>query len=135
MDEIDVSIETEVNPTEDIDKVKKAVESIFGDVTFAVKPKQRGCTLVGETKSLAGLERLQNLLRSERIRDAARRALLGAMNERSIIFYLNKQVASVSHISFSRPEGESPLGPLKVQIQCDDPRELVDWLSPKTERS
>ncbi len=135
MDKISVYIETEVNPTEDIEKVKKAVESVFGNVEFEVKPKERGSTLVGKAKGLDGLTKLQNLLRRERIRDAARGALFEGLGEKSIIFYLNKQVAYVSHISFSKPEAESPLGPIKVQIQCDDPRELIDWLAPKTTKS
>jgi len=27
---------------------------------------------------------------------------------------------------------ESPLGPIKVQIKCENPKELIDWLAPKT---
>ena len=130
-----VYIEAEVNPTEDIEKVRKAVENILGNVEFEVKTKKRGSTLVGKAKGLDGLTKLQNLLRRERIRDAARGALFEGLSAKSIIFYLNKQVAYVSHISFSRPEAESPLGPIKVQIQCDNPRELIDWLASKTIKS
>lgn len=135
MDKISVYIEAEVNPTEDIEKVRRTVENVFGSVEFAVKPKERGSTLVGKVKDLDGLTKLQNLLRRERIRDAARGALFEGLSEKSIIFYLNKQVAYVSHISFSKPEAESPLGTIKVQIQCDNPRELIDWLAPKTTKS
>lgn len=135
MGEISVYIETEVNPTEDIEKVRRTVENVFGNVEFEVKPKERGSTLVGKVKDLDGLTKLQNLLRRERIRDAARGALFEGLGEKSIIFYLNKQVAYVSHISFSKPEAESPLGTIKVQIQCDNPRELIDWLAPKTTKS
>lgn len=135
MDEVSVYIEAEVNPTEDIEKVRKAMENIFGNVEFEVKTKKRGSTLVGKAKGIDVLAKLQNLLRRERIRDAARGALFEGLSEKSIIFYLNKQVAYVSHISFSRPEAESPLGPIKVQIQCDNPRELIDWLASKTIKS
>ena len=135
MDEISIYIEAEVNPTEDIEKVRKAVENIFGNVEFEVKPEKRGSTLFGKAKGLDGLTKIQNLLRRERIRDAARGALFEGLSEKSIIFYLNKQVAYVSHISFSRPEAESPLGPIKVQIQCDNPRELIDWMASKTIKS
>jgi len=135
VDEISIYIEAEVNPTEDIEKVRKAVENIFGNVEFEVKPEKRGSTLFGKAKGLDGLTKIQNLLRRERIRDAARGALFEGLSEKSIIFYLNKQVAYVSHISFSRPEAESPLGPIKVQIQCDNPRELIDWMASKTIKS
>jgi len=135
MDKISVYIEAEVNPTEDFEKVREAVENIFGNVELEAKPKKRGSILAGKTKGLDGLTKLQNLLRRERIRDAARGALFEGLGEKSITFYLNKQVAYVSHVSFSKPEAESPLGTIKVQIQCDDPRELIDWLAPKTIKS
>jgi len=131
VNEISVYIEAEVSPTEDIEKVRKAVENVFGNVEFEVRPKKRGSILFGKAKGLDGLIKLQNLLRRERIRNAARGALFEGLSEKSMIFYLNKQVAYVSHISFSRPEAESPLGPIKVQVQCDNPRELIDWLAPK----
>jgi len=38
----------------------------------------------------------------------------------------------VGHISFSEPVGESPLGPIRVEVRCEDPRELINWLAPKT---
>ena len=135
MDEVSVYIEAEVNPTEDIEKVRKAVENVFGNVEFEVKPQKRGSVLVGKAKGLDGLTKLQNLLRRERIRDAARGALFDGLSGKSIVFNLNKQVAYVSHISFSKPEAESPLGPIKVQIECDNPRELIDWLAPRTVKS
>lgn len=132
MDEIDIRVEAEVNPTEDQEKVKRAVENVFGSVEFEVKSQRRGSLLIAKAKGIEGLTKLQNLLRRERIRDAARGVLLEGLSEKSIVFYLNKQVAYVGHLSFSKPVAESPLGPIRVQIRCDDPRKLVEWLAPKT---
>jgi hypothetical protein len=81
---------------------------------------------------MEGLTKLYNLLRRERIRDAARGVLFKGFNGTSITFYLNKQVAYAGHISFCEPVAESPLGPIKVEIKCEKPRELIDWLAPKT---
>jgi len=131
MDEISIHIEAEINPTEDAEKVKRAVENIFGKADFEVKPQQRGNLLTTETKGLGGLEKLQNLLRRERIRAAARAVLFEGLRGNSIAFYLNKQVAFVGHVSFSEPVGESPLGPIKIEIHCDNPRKLIDWLAPR----
>ena len=132
MDEIDIRVEAEVNPTEDLEKVKRAVENVFGSVEFEVKPQRRGSLLIAKAKGMEGLTKLHNLLRRERIRDAARGVLFNGLSEKSVVFYLNKQVAYVGHLSFSKPVAESPLGPIKVQIRCDDPRKLVEWLAPKT---
>ena len=131
MDEINIRIEVEINPTEDSEIVKRAVENVFGQVNFEIKPQQRGSLLTAETKGLDGLTKLQNLLRRERIRAAARGVLFEGLRGNSITFYLNKQVAFVGHVSFSEPVGESPLGPIKVEIHCDNPKELIDWLAPR----
>ncbi len=132
MDEIEVWIEVEVNPTEDPEKVKNAVENIFGSVESDIKPKIQGNLLTGKTKGIDGVTKFYNLLRRERIRDAARGVLFDGLRENSIVFYLNKQVAYAGHISFCKPATESPLGPIKVQINCDKPRELIEWLAPRT---
>jgi len=132
MDEISVHIEVEVNPTESEEKVKRAVENIFGNIQTNVQPIYKGAILTAETKGLEALTKLYNLLRRERIRDAARGALFEGLSGKTINFCLNKQVAFVGHISFSWEVAESPLGPIKVKIQCENPRELIDWLAPKT---
>jgi len=132
MDEITLQIEVEINPTEDQEKVKRAVENILGNAEFEIKPQKQGSLLVAKAEGMDGLAKFHNLLRRERIRDATRRVLFGGLSGKSIVFYLNKQVAYVGHVSFSQPTAESPLGPIKVQIQCDKPRELIEWLAPKT---
>ena len=132
MDEVDVHVEVKVNPTEDLEKVKKAVKNIFGNMEFEVTPEKRGSLLVAGAMGINGLTKLRDLLQRERIRDAARGVFFEGLSKKSVVFYLNKQVAYVGHISFSEPVGESPLGPIKVQIRCDSPQELIKWLAPKT---
>jgi len=131
MNEIVVHVEVEINPTEDLQKVKRAVENIFGAVTFKVESKKWGRLLIAETRGPEGLTKLYNLLGRERIRAAARKVFLSGMDEKSVTFYLNKQVAYAGHISFSQQTAESPLGPINVQIRCDNPRKLIEWLTPK----
>jgi predicted RNA binding protein with dsRBD fold (UPF0201 family) len=121
----------EVNPTEDLEKVKSAVENIFGAVTFTVKPRAWGQLLTAKTRGTEGLTKLANLLKREQIIAAARKVFRSGMNEKSVTFYLNKQVAYAGHVSFSQQTAESPLGPITVQISCDNPRKLVDWLAPR----
>ncbi|MBS7621436.1 hypothetical protein KEJ32_04925 [Candidatus Bathyarchaeota archaeon] len=132
MDEVEVHVEVEISPTESEEKVRRAVENIFGGLPFQIKPLRKGSLLTADAKGVESLTKLYNLLRRERIRDAARGALFEGLNGKTITFYLNKQVAFVGHVSFSKAVAESPLGPIKVQIKCDDPRQLIDWLAPKT---
>ena len=132
MDEVSVCVEVEINPTESEEKVKRTVENIFGSIPVRIKPLHKGSLLVARAKGLEALTKLYNLLRRERIRDAARGALFGGLHGNIISFCLNKQVAYAGHISFSEAVAESPLGPIKVEIECEDPRELIDWLAPRT---
>ncbi len=132
MDEIIVYVEAEINPTESEDKVKRAVENIFGNIPMQIKPSYKGSILTAETKGREMLTKLYNLLRRERIRSAARKALFQGLKGTTISFYLNKQVAFAGHVSFSEEVAESPLGPIKVKIECRDPRQLIDWLAART---
>jgi len=132
MDEIRIRVGVEINLTEDLEKVKRAVENVFSMAEVEVKTSEKGSLLIAKTRGMEGLSKLYNLLRRERIRDAARRVLFKGLTGNSITFYLNKQVAYAGHISFCQPVAESPLGPIKVQITCDKPKELIEWLAPRT---
>jgi len=135
MSEVDVYVEAEIHPTEDPERVKQAVENILWNPEFEVKPLDGGSLLTARAKGREGLTKIYNLLRRERIRDAARTLLLQGRRGKSLVFYLNKQVAYMGHLSFSEPEAESPLGPIRVQIRCEDPREtseIIEWLTKTT---
>lgn len=130
--DVEVKIVAEVNPTEDENKVRVAIQRVFGDIDLQSVEEEGYRRLVGKAKGIESLARFHELLRRERILDAARTVLLRGIQGNKITFYLNKQVAYVGHISFSQPYGESPLGPIGVEIQCDDPQSLIDWLTPRT---
>jgi predicted RNA binding protein with dsRBD fold (UPF0201 family) len=130
--EVVVRVEAEINATESEAKVQRAVENIIGDVPMTVKPGYRGGELLAEARGQEALVKFRNLLRNDRIRDAARRALYHGVHGGTIVFCLNKQVAFAGHVSFSEEVAESPLGPIKMTIACDDPRGMVDWLAPHT---
>jgi len=132
MDEVNVYVEVEINPTESEDKVKEAVENMFGSIPVQIKPLRKSSLLVSEAKGLEALAKLCNLLRRERIRSAARKALFEGLKGDVISFCLNKQVAYAGHVSFSQEVAESPLGPIRVRIECENPRELINWLTRKT---
>ena len=132
MEEVTVLVEAAINPTETEEKVKTAVANIFGDMLINVKPLQVGSVLVAESKSRGAIENFGAILRRDRVRAAARKILYKAVRGNTIGFFLNKQVAFAGHASFSQETGESPLGPLKVMIKTENPRELIDWLAPRT---
>jgi predicted RNA binding protein with dsRBD fold (UPF0201 family) len=127
-----VQVKVEVNPTEDVAKVRQAVEKIFGNLPLEEKDQGGSMLLLAQVKDVRGLFKFGYLLRRERIRDAARGVLFQGLKGNTISFCLNKQVAYAGHVSFCDPVAESPLGPIKVKIKCDNPVKLIDWLAPRT---
>ncbi len=132
MDEVTVHVEAEINPTEVDEKVKTAVANIFGNIEATITPAQMGAVLTAKAESMESLINFRELLRRDRVRAAARKVLFSKLHGNTITFFLNKQVAFANHVSFSQEIGESPLGPIKVTLECRNPRELIDWLTSPT---
>ncbi len=133
MGEVTIQVESDINPTEDEERVKTAIANVFGNILMAVAPSHLGSVLIAQARGLDSLYHFRDLLRRDRVRAAARKVLFTMLEEKRITFFLNKQAAFVNHVSFSQETGESPLGPIKVTIECQNPRELIDWLAPRTQ--
>lgn len=127
--------EVKIYPTEDPGKVKTAIENLFSSLNFKLKTTGETQTLIFWSEKLESLQKLKNILRQDQVRDAVRSFLLGRVFENKLKFYLNKQVAYAGHVSICEPQGESPLGPIEVEIECENPRKLIDWLSPSSQKA
>lgn len=132
MVEVTVLVETEIYPTESEDKVKAAVNNVLGNASITIKPSVKGSTLTATAKGQDSLLKLRKLLRNDRIRDASRKLFFKSIRGNIISFFLNKQVAFAGHVSFSEETAESPLGPIRVNIETDSPQQLIEWLAEKT---
>jgi len=129
---VEIAVQAKVNPTEDPAKVQTAIRKVLGPIQLETRDDVNGAYLQGLAEGLEQLTFFQELLRKERIRDAARRVLLRGIAGDTVTFFLNKQVAYAGHVSFCQPEGESPLGPIRVEVKCSNSRKLAEWLAPKT---
>jgi predicted RNA binding protein with dsRBD fold (UPF0201 family) len=127
--DIKVVVAVDIHPTEDVDKVKQAVENFFPHASLETKPRGTTSLLVAMTEGKNGLTHLRARLRQERIVHAARRIFRRGLQRHSFTFYLNKQVAYANRTSFCEPHGESPLGSIKVVVACNDPRDVIAWLT------
>jgi predicted RNA binding protein with dsRBD fold (UPF0201 family) len=132
MVEVTVFVEAEINPTESEDNVKVAVNNVLGNTAITIKPSIKGSTLTAIAKGQDSLVKLRNMLHNDRIRDASRKLLFKSIRGNMISFCLNKQVAFAGHISFSEKTAESPLGPISVNIETENPQQLIEWLAEKT---
>lgn len=128
MNEIQVSIETVVNPTEDFEKIKLALENLFIFSSIELVKKNK-ISVIARVDGIEGLTVFKNLLKQDRILNAARKVLIKGSSDKSTVFYVNKQAAYMKRISFCEPTSESVLGSIKVQIESDDIRTLIDWLT------
>jgi predicted RNA binding protein with dsRBD fold (UPF0201 family) len=124
-----LTVEAPLRPSEDPEKVVKAVGNIVGDVNLAVTRGRD--SVVVETEDHKGLHIIYEKIRSKQSLGVARRRLLENISEDSTWLYLNKQAAYVNTFNICEDEAESPLGPIKVTIQTKDPQKIIDWLAPR----
>ena len=118
----EVTVRCPVNPSEDEDKVRKAVLSVFPDAELSMED--------GILSGAATLDRFHRIIRNQRILDATRSVLLKNMRGNTTWLNLNKQVATLGKVSFA--DRNPVLGAIEVTIRDDDLEALIDRLAPVT---
>ena len=122
---VEIRLEARCFPTEELDKVVNAIRNVFPDAEVSGEDMLTG--------RASGLESLQELLKKQRIRSAARSMLLRGMTDGAVTFRLNKQVAFMGKVSFSAEP--QPLGDIGVTILTEDPNAVVDLLTSRDEEA
>ena len=117
-----VQVSTRCLPTEDRDSVVRAILNLFPDCLITGDD-----SLEGRTSSL---EAFGELLKKQRIRDAARAVMRRGLSGDSTTFRLNKQVAWAGKVSFSQES--HPLGDIEVTISDPDIQSIIDSIAPNT---
>ena len=132
---LEVRARAEVYPTEDPAKVERAIQKLFPSGRIEKEVKSDGSVSVSvHGTSLDFLSNLRSIIKQERIRSAARSILLRRLKEPRLRFYLNKQAAFMGRVSFCEPVGESPHGPITIEVDTEDYQSVVDYLaSPPTQ--
>jgi hypothetical protein len=121
---VELTIRTRCHLTEDREKVARAITNVFPDAEI-----QGDDPMVAHSRSL---ETFCDLLKRQRIRDAARAVLRRGLKRGSSSFVLNKQVAFVGKISFS--EESHALGDIEVIVSTEDIQAIIDSLVPEKRR-
>ncbi|WP_297495446.1 RNA-binding domain-containing protein [Thermococcus sp.] len=125
----EVELEAYVYPTEDIEKVKRAMLNLVPDLEFETFERDEHVILTGRTRSKKALSRLYELFRGQAILDTARSFLEEGYFGEEIIVKVNKQAAYAGVVNFNE---ESPLGPITIIIRTKNPKKLIKWLAPRT---
>ena len=118
-----VSISCPVNPSEDPEKVRSAILSIFPNAVLELGED-------GFTGTAENLDAFGKRIRSQRILDAARAVLIMNMRGDRTRMSLNKQVATVGKVSFA--DRNPVLGAIEVTIEDTGLVALIDRLAPMT---
>ncbi len=127
-----IRVEAELRPTESEERVKKSILNVFEPEDMRVEEYGDRRLVVATSTTYRSLERLHDLLRRERILDAARGYMLRGVAEQTLVFKLNKQAAYMGRVSFVDADTESPMGPITFIVETGRPREVVEWLAPPT---
>ena len=125
---IDLKVEAIVNPSEDTQKVIDAIANLFTRCSPEVSFRSR---VVGRAVGSDSLAILYEQVRSRSAMGVLRRMLLDNRVGDSTSFLLNKQAATSGIAAVIEEEQESPLGPIRVTISCEELDVLVDWLVPE----
>lgn len=118
-----VTISCPVNPSEDPEKVRSAIQAIFPDAELELGEN-------GFLGTAPSLDSFGRLIRRQRILDAARAVLIANMRGHRTRMSLNKQVATVGKISFA--DRNPVLGAIEVSVEDDDLVSLIDRVAPMT---
>ena len=125
---IELKVEAPVNSSEDPQKVIDAITN----VVERCSPEFRyGSRVVGRATGAEPLSILYEQVRSRSAMGVLRRMLLDNRAGDSTWFLLNKQAATAGIAAIIEEEQESPLGPIRVAISCEELDALVDWLVPE----
>ena len=119
---VEVRLSARCFKTEDRGKIVSAFKLLFPDAEV-----EGDDPITATAKSV---ERFGELLRQQRIRDAARSIMRKGLSGASTHFILNKQVATVGKVSFSQES--HPLGDIDVTVSDNDIEGLIDAIAPRT---
>ena len=142
---INVKVSAAIYPTEDPNKVTKAISFLFTGIelqkeTVDIMESEKEVSPVFRLTGTGGIDllyTLHGLIRREQIIDSIRNKVFNKGLSReglSVSFLLNKQAAFVGVPSV--PAQEESLGSIEVTIRAGSPEEmerLFEWLLPLTE--
>jgi uncharacterized protein len=127
---VELKVEASINPSESPEKVKTAV----GNVMQCSPEFRYGNRVIGKSLGSESLRTIYEQIRSRSAMGVLRRILLINRLADSTWFLLNKQAAATGIVVVIEEEQESPLGPIRVTLNCEEIDALIDWLVPSNMR-
>ncbi|WP_414468748.1 RNA-binding domain-containing protein [Methanobacterium sp. ACI-7] len=121
----EIYVKANLNPTEDVDKIIKAISNVF-----KYDEIELGDDYICATGDIESIKFLRDELRERKIRGAARKIMLKGLSTRNISFNLSKQAALVGTPNLV-DDSLCALGEIEFKIKTDDPQKFIDWIAPE----
>ena len=125
-----------VHPTEDIQRVEKAIENILGPIVFSSTKLEEFTELYSSDTKRTSFATLRQLVHDKRILDATRVRLLKNLDEFTTYMFFDKQAAYTGKIRLIDNNYENPpLGSIEIKFEFSSEsqfEEFLDWFSPRT---
>ena len=119
-----IEIFSSINPSEDPEKVKKAILNIIPRSEINIE----NYSIRGKTSDFHSMEKIYETIHSSKSQRAFQRQLEKHIDNNTTWFYLNKQAAYVERVVLCEEADESPLGPLKVVRKSTNIDRIIDNL-------
>ena len=120
-----IQIFCEINPSEDPEKVKLAINNIFPDLTLEITDTD----ITGKSNNIQILSQISKSIHENNIKKTYLRILKNNSNSDSSWFYLNKQAAFVNTVALCGEANESSLGPIKVILRSNEIEQVIDSIT------
>jgi len=127
---VNLSIESEINQSEEINKVKQAITNLIN-----VELKHENGKITGSSKNYKDLLIIYENLRVKQNIAVARRILRKNIIKDSTHILYNKQAAYVKSLVICENSNESSLGPITITITSDNILNFIDWIAPKRKKN
>ena len=120
-----IQIFCEINPSEDPEKVKLAINNIFPDLPLEITDND----ITGKSTNIQVLSQISKSIHENNIKKTYQRILKNNSNSDSSWFYLNRQAAFVNKVALCSEANESSLGPIKVILHSNDIEHVIDSIT------
>ena len=120
-----VQIFCEINPSEDLEKIKTSIFNLFPDLKIKIQENQ----LFGSSNDIKLLSKVVKSIKNRKTINVLSRIMRSNMTDDSTWFYLNKHAAFVDVVALCNEADESALGPIKIILNSNNIEEIIEKLA------
>ena len=120
-----IKIFCQINPSEDPEKVKIAVNNIFPEIELEISDTE----IKGKTNNFSILSKISKSIHENNTKNTYQRILKNNNDGESTWFYLNKQAAFVNTVALCSEANESSLGPIKIILRSNDVEQVINSIT------